>query len=84
MINQSKRLPSAVTTITPQRISFVGGGTDLPAFYTNHGGGVISSAINQYVYVTVKHHSPLFEEAYRGFAGLIRTGVLQQLCLGFA
>jgi D-glycero-alpha-D-manno-heptose-7-phosphate kinase len=65
MINQSKRLPRAVTTITPQRISFVGGGTDLPAFYTNHGGGVISSAINQYVYVTVKHHSPLFEEAYR-------------------
>jgi len=62
---QSKRLPRSVTTITPQRISFVGGGTDLPSFYTNHGGGVISSAINQYVYVTVKQHSPLFDEAYR-------------------
>lgn len=60
-----KRLPKAVTTITPQRISFVGGGTDLPAFYKDHDGGVISSAIDQYVYVTVKRHSPLFQEAYR-------------------
>ena len=61
----NSRVPKTVTTITPQRISFVGGGTDLPSFYTSHGGGVISSAINQYVYVTVKQHSPLFEEAYR-------------------
>ncbi|MEK6840233.1 MAG: GHMP kinase, partial [Nanoarchaeota archaeon] len=49
----------------PQRISFVGGGTDLPSFYKDHGGGVISSAIDQYVYVTVKRHSSLFQEAYR-------------------
>jgi D-glycero-alpha-D-manno-heptose-7-phosphate kinase len=65
MIFKNKKLPKAVTTITPQRVSFVGGGTDLPSFYINHDGGVISSTINQYVYVTVKHHSPLFEEAYR-------------------
>jgi D-glycero-alpha-D-manno-heptose-7-phosphate kinase len=62
---KSMRVPRTVTTITPQRISFVGGGTDLPSFYLSHGGQVISSAINQYVYVTVKHHSPLFDEAYR-------------------
>lgn len=60
-----KRMPRAVTTITPQRISFVGGGTDLPAYYSEHEGGVISSAIDQYVYVTVKRHSPLFQEQYR-------------------
>lgn len=60
-----KRLPKTVTTITPQRISFVGGGTDLPSFYKNHNGEVISSAIDKYIYVTVKQHSPLFEEAYR-------------------
>lgn len=65
MTIKNKRVPRTVTTITPQRISFVGGGTDLPSFYTNHNGGVISSAINQYVYVTVKQHSPLFDEAYR-------------------
>ena len=60
-----RHLPRTVSTITPQRISFVGGGTDLHAFYKDHDGGVISSAINQYVYVTVKQHSPLFDEAYR-------------------
>jgi D-glycero-alpha-D-manno-heptose-7-phosphate kinase len=65
MTIRNKRVPRTVTTITPQRVSFVGGGTDLPSFYTNHNGGVISSAINQYVYVTVKQHSPLFDEAYR-------------------
>lgn len=39
---------------TPLRISFVGGGTDLPSFYELHDGMVISSAINKYVYVIVK------------------------------
>ena len=60
-----RRLPKAVTTLTPQRISFVGGGTDLPAYYENHEGAVISSAIDKYIHVTVKRHSPLFQEAYR-------------------
>jgi D-glycero-alpha-D-manno-heptose-7-phosphate kinase len=59
------RIPKAVTTITPQRISFAGGGTDLPKFYSLGDGGVISTAINQYVYVSVKQHSPLFNEMYR-------------------
>ncbi len=39
---------------TPLRISFVGGGTDLPSFYKNNQGMVISSAINKYIYVIVK------------------------------
>jgi D-glycero-alpha-D-manno-heptose-7-phosphate kinase len=55
----------AVTTITPLRISFAGGGTDIPSFYELHGGAVVSSTIDQYVYVTVKRHSPLFGEMYR-------------------
>ena len=54
-----------VTTITPQRLSFVGGGTDLPSFYQQHGGAVVSTTIDKYIYVTVKRHSPLFTEAYR-------------------
>ncbi len=37
----------------PVRISFVGGGTDLPAFYTQSPGCVISTAINKYSYVVV-------------------------------
>jgi len=58
-------LPKIVTTITPQRVSFCGGGTDFPGFYLKHGGAVVSSTINKYIYVTVKQHSPLFNEAYR-------------------
>lgn len=43
-----------IITRTPLRISFVGGGTDLPGFYKHYGGMVISTAINKYVYVIVK------------------------------
>jgi D-glycero-alpha-D-manno-heptose-7-phosphate kinase len=38
---------------TPLRMSFVGGGTDLPAFYRRYGGAVLSTAIDKYVYVNV-------------------------------
>lgn len=38
---------------TPLRISFAGGGSDLPAYYQRFGGAVVSTAINQFVYVTV-------------------------------
>jgi D-glycero-alpha-D-manno-heptose-7-phosphate kinase len=60
-----RRLPKTVATITPQRLSFFGGGTDLPAYYEKHEGAVISAAIDKYIYVTAKQHSPLFQEAYR-------------------
>ena len=58
-------LPRTVTTITPQRLSFAGGGTDLPDFYRQYGGAVVSTTIDKYIYVTVKRHSPLFNETYR-------------------
>jgi D-glycero-alpha-D-manno-heptose-7-phosphate kinase len=38
---------------TPYRISFLGGGSDLPAFYKKYQGSVISTSINQYVYISV-------------------------------
>ena len=34
-------------------MSFVGGGSDLPAYYRRFGGAVVSTAIDQYVYITV-------------------------------
>ena len=37
----------------PLRISFVGGGTDLAAFYKKSPGRVVSAAIDKYVYVTI-------------------------------
>ena len=38
---------------TPLRISFFGGGSDLPAYYRQRGGAVLSTTIEHSVYVTV-------------------------------
>ena len=40
-----------IITRTPLRVSFAGGGTDLPAFYEREPGAVVSTAIDRYVYV---------------------------------
>lgn len=39
----------------PLRITFGGGGTDLPSYYTRYGGFILSAAINKYVYIYVNH-----------------------------
>jgi D-glycero-alpha-D-manno-heptose-7-phosphate kinase len=38
---------------TPMRVSFVGGGSDLPSHYQKYGGAVISCSIEKFVYITV-------------------------------
>ncbi len=38
---------------TPARVSFCGGGSDLPAFYQKHGGAVISCGISRYIYLSI-------------------------------
>ncbi len=38
---------------TPLRISFVGGGSDLPAYYRHEPGAVVSTAIDKYIYINV-------------------------------
>lgn len=43
-----------IITQTPLRIGLVGGGTDLPGYYREHGGRVLNAAIDKYVYVVVK------------------------------
>ncbi len=53
-----------IITKTPLRISFVGGGTDMPYFYNRYNGATISLAINRYIYVTVKYHNN-YQEKYR-------------------
>jgi len=42
-----------IITRTPFRVSFVGGGTDLPGYYNQRAGRVISTTIDKYVYVSV-------------------------------
>lgn len=47
---------------TPLRMSFVGGGSDLPSFYERYGGAVVSTAIDKYVFVTC---NPKFDNGIR-------------------
>ena len=46
----------------PMRISFMGGGTDLPAFYTKSPGRVISAAIDKYVVMSTVNRPPLLRQ----------------------
>ena len=47
-----------IITKTPFRMSFFGGGTDLPSFFNEHGGAVISTTFDKYCYVNVRHLPP--------------------------
>ena len=46
-----------ITSRSPYRITLGGGGTDRPDFYKNHGGFVISMAINKHIYLSLKPDS---------------------------
>jgi D-glycero-alpha-D-manno-heptose-7-phosphate kinase len=43
----------AVVVRAPLRVALGGGGTDLPSYYREHGGLVVSTAIDRYVHMTV-------------------------------
>lgn len=47
-----------IITKTPFRMSFFGGGTDIPSFFNDYGGAVISSTFDKYSYVNVRHLPP--------------------------
>jgi len=42
-----------IITRTPARITFGGGGTDLPSYYSRYGGFVTSAAIDKYIYINL-------------------------------
>ncbi|MBV5341180.1 MAG: kinase [Deltaproteobacteria bacterium] len=54
-----------IITRTPFRISFFGGGSDIPAFFREEGGQVLSTSIDKYCYVTVRHLPPFFSHSIR-------------------
>ena len=54
-----------IITRTPLRISFFGGGTDYPAYFTEHGGKVLSTTISKYNYLTIRELPPFFDHKYR-------------------
>ncbi len=47
---------------TPFRVSFLGGGTDLPEFFREEEGAVLSTTIDKYIYITVNDR---FDDSYR-------------------
>lgn len=59
---------------TPLRVSFFGGGTDFPSFYCREGGGVLSSTIDKYIFVTVKKR---FDHLLR--VGYTRTEMAERI-----
>ena len=59
---------------TPLRISFFGGGTDFPSFYLEEGGCVLSSAIDKYIFVTIKQR---FDDKLR--VGYTRTEMVDTI-----
>ena len=55
-----------IITRTPLRVSFFGGGTDFPDFFSKYGGAVLGTAIDKYIYHTVSHlPSWLFDHKIR-------------------
>lgn len=50
-----------IITKTPFRMSFFGGGTDMPDFFNEHGGAVISTTFDKYCYVNVRHLPRFFD-----------------------
>jgi D-glycero-alpha-D-manno-heptose-7-phosphate kinase len=50
-----------ITTRTPLRISFFGGGTDYPVWYREHGGAVLATTIDKSCYINCRWLPPFFE-----------------------
>ena len=62
---------------SPLRISLGGGGTDLPSYYQEHEGFLLSAAIDKYVYVTVQRS--FVEEIFLRYSQLERVSLVSEI-----
>ena len=62
---------------SPLRVSLGGGGTDLPSYYTAHGGFLIAGAIDKYVYVNI--HSRFVEGFLLKYSQLEETSSIDEI-----
>lgn len=62
-----------VITKTPFRISFFGGGTDLPLWFRENGGSVLSVSIDKYCYISCRYLPKFFDHKYRFVYSQIET-----------
>ena len=51
--------------MVPVRISFAGGGTDMPEYYEKYGGSVVSSCITRFTYVII---NPRHDDKFQSFS----------------
>lgn len=58
---------------TPYRVSLFGGGTDFPQWFKQHGGAVLTTAIDKYCYLTVRELPPFFSHRHRIVYGKSET-----------
>lgn len=70
-----------ITTRTPLRVSFFGGGTDYPVWYREFGGAVLSSAIDKCCYITCRRLPPFFEYhsriCYSKIENVVNNGAIE-------
>ena len=50
---------------TPVRISFFGGGTDYPVWFRENGGAVLATAIDKFIYTSVRPLPAFHEHRHR-------------------
>lgn len=58
---------------TPYRVSFFGGGTDYEAWYSQHGGEVLTCTLNKYCYISIRKMQPFLGSKYRIFWSKMET-----------
>lgn len=58
---------------TPYRVSFFGGGSDLPQWYKQHGGAVLTSTIDKYCYICARYMPAFLGTKYRVFWSKMET-----------
>lgn len=56
-----------IITRTPYRVSFMGGGSDYRRYYERFGGQVLTSTIDKYCYISLRHMPPFLGTKYRVF-----------------
>lgn len=66
-----------IITRSPLRISLGGGGTDLPSYYRQYGGFVLSAAIDKYIYITL--HRTFVEEMIIKYSQLERISSIDSI-----
>jgi D-glycero-alpha-D-manno-heptose-7-phosphate kinase len=66
-----------IITRSPLRVSLGGGGTDLPSYYTEHGGFLVAAAIDKYVYIT--KHSTFQQEIIIKYSKLERVASVDEI-----